>query len=118
METSEIDHLVRYETQAAPWLGVLTTPTALINGNFMVILIGAKLLEDFRRLVAVGTESLPPYGSHGASISEPIEGRWIFEDGIDDDTYLKYYGIDDDSVSRLHRASAGDLDNAKSTEVE
>lgn len=110
METSEIDHLVRYETGDAATLGVYTTPTALINGNFLVKLVGAKQLNDFRLLFAAGMESLPLYGSDGASISEPIEGRWIL-DGEDDTSSLEYYDIDDSSHPRA--ASDQDVDNAE-----
>lgn len=80
METSDTVDIVSYEKGVAASFGVHTTPTALLNESFMVLLVGSKQLSNFRLFFATSTamESLPTTDdSDLAGVWELIEGRWI-----------------------------------------
>lgn len=59
METPEIVDLVNHEKKLAASLEVHTTPTALLDDNFVVRLDGGEQLSSFRLFFAIAMASLP-----------------------------------------------------------
>lgn len=89
MEASEIENRVEYDTGVAASINVRTTPTALLDGNFLVLLIGSTQLNNFRLFFAIAVDSLSKDEIDLASAWDLIEGRWIGGDGD-----MNYFSVD------------------------
>lgn len=59
MEDPWVGHLVRNELEAAALLSVYATPTVLLNGIFMMHLVGAETLQNFELFVGRGMSPKP-----------------------------------------------------------